>query len=784
MLGRHDNKDVAIFWDYGESPMESLNVIGTRQAPENCHGPSAISGYDVVGSIRNVAHKFGSVKLFKAYLELSEQSMSPRLLTLRSELQSSGVSLTDCPHNGRKNVADQMIMVDMLAYAIDRPAPATIILISGDRDFAYAASVLRLRRYSVVVISLTNPGAHPSLKAQANICLDWNADVMSKVEEEHCHSIQRHEPMFAEEISGPAGVRQRSSTVSTAADILLAPSVHKREIKPSGPIRHKRDNSINHRNIAINVDKATQTHGNFIDTPCSCQATLVPEHLKEDLELPDTRSLREHQLEGVHGSVAPALEASSSAKADLPTWPFSPLGPANGGEEAPLSTQNEALAVSDNPQPLDATASERTKKETVPLDDFPLPVTMSQRVEAFKKMVVLLRQQEQCRSLRLALACELVSAGVVPQAGARDFQDYLYLAECSGLIEQGGSKAEAWVSLHSQWQDSDEYENIFPQSLAQPSTNTNELITPEVIVVDDTPIFTPQSTPLSLASWCDMAGCRDVLLPDVGPAKQINPPDNTDKDNAAPITDSTFHLSAQAPPFVPPIPLQVRSAAIPATTSRNPVPPHFILLVEILLRYSAEGLLMVSRSKVAIELLAKNKLIYQQAGVSRFGEYAALAQSSGLVELGTSEGGDPWISLSLSIASDCPSPSTSPPETLSPPITQRCSAAPGPSLINFHLPTPRPSKPPTTPEPARTKLASHFWPLIDILEEHRRRGIPQPLRSVVAQELQRHNVYKEAGVTKFREYIALAESAQIVTLGGTSGRDWVSFDSDWLQTYG
>lgn len=668
----------------------------------------------------------------------------------------------------------------MLAYAIDRPAPATIILISGDRDFAYAASVLRLRRYSVVVISLTNPGAHPSLKAQANTCLDWNADIMSKVEEEHCHSTQRHESMFAEGISGPAGVRRRSSTISTAADILLAPSVHKQENKPSGPIRHKRDNSVNHRNIAVNVDKATQTHGNFIDTPCTCQATLVPEHLKEDLELPDTRSLREHQIEGIRGSVTPALEASFSAKAHLPSWPFSPPGPANSGEDSPLSTQNEALAVSDNPQPLDATASERIREETVPLDDFPLPVTMSQRVEAFKKMVVLLRQQEQCRSLRPALACELVSAGVVSQAGARDFQDYLYLAECFGLIEQGGSKAEAWVSLHPQWQDSDEYENIFPQSLAQPSTNADESITPEVIVVDDTPIFTPQSTPLSLASWCDMAGCRVVPLPDVGPTKQTNPPDTTNKDNAVPITDSTFHLSAQAPPFVPPIPLQVRSAAAPLTTMPGtPVPPHFILLVDILLRYSAEGLFMVSRSKVAIELMAKNKLIYQQAGVSRFGEYAALAQSSGLVELGTSEGGDSWISLSLPIASDCPSPSVSPPETLSPPITQ-----PGPSLLNFHLPTPRPSKPLTTPEPARTKVAPHFWPLIDILEEHRRRGIPQPLRSVVAQELQRHNVYKKAGVTKFREYIALAESAQIVTLGGTSGRDWVSFDSDWLQSYG
>lgn len=84
--------------------------MGTNQAPENCHGPSTISGYDVVGSIRSVAHKFGSVKLFKAYLELSEQPISPRVSNLLSELQSSGVSLTNCPHNGRKDVADQMMI--------------------------------------------------------------------------------------------------------------------------------------------------------------------------------------------------------------------------------------------------------------------------------------------------------------------------------------------------------------------------------------------------------------------------------------------------------------------------------------------------------------------------------------------------------------------------------------------------------------------------------------------------------------------------------------------------
>ncbi|KAJ7046566.1 hypothetical protein C8F04DRAFT_1172478 [Mycena alexandri] len=125
-----NSPDVAIFWDYG---------------------------YEIVSGIRNVAHRFGPVKYFKAYMEVPEADTF-RSLSLRSELQCSGVSLTDCPHNGRKNVADQMIM--------------------GDRDFAYAVSVLRLRRYDVVVISLPLPGAHISLRSQASVYLDWNVDVM------------------------------------------------------------------------------------------------------------------------------------------------------------------------------------------------------------------------------------------------------------------------------------------------------------------------------------------------------------------------------------------------------------------------------------------------------------------------------------------------------------------------------------------------------------------------------------------------------------------------------
>lgn len=150
---------VAIFWDY-----------------ESCAPPPTTPGYVIADNIRRVAHNFGSVTLFKAYLELTENA-SQKTLKQRAELQSAGISLTDCPHNGKKDVSDKMIIVDLLAFAIDNPSPATIILISGDRDFVYAISVLRHRRYRVVLI-VPKYNTHIALKSQANSVLEWQYDIL------------------------------------------------------------------------------------------------------------------------------------------------------------------------------------------------------------------------------------------------------------------------------------------------------------------------------------------------------------------------------------------------------------------------------------------------------------------------------------------------------------------------------------------------------------------------------------------------------------------------------
>jgi hypothetical protein len=68
--------------------------------------------------------------------------------------------------------------VDAMAYAMDNYPPSTIILITGDRDFAYLVSTLTLRQYHVVVI--VPPNHHSSLTYQASAMLDWNTQILQQ----------------------------------------------------------------------------------------------------------------------------------------------------------------------------------------------------------------------------------------------------------------------------------------------------------------------------------------------------------------------------------------------------------------------------------------------------------------------------------------------------------------------------------------------------------------------------------------------------------------------------
>lgn len=89
--------------------MSLLARIPKPIMPENSEIPASTDGYAVTNGIRRIAHEYGGVKVFKAYCDTPEM-LTPRSATMRADLHACGVSVIDCPHNGRKDTADKKMM--------------------------------------------------------------------------------------------------------------------------------------------------------------------------------------------------------------------------------------------------------------------------------------------------------------------------------------------------------------------------------------------------------------------------------------------------------------------------------------------------------------------------------------------------------------------------------------------------------------------------------------------------------------------------------------------------
>ncbi|CAK9185982.1 unnamed protein product [Ilex paraguariensis] len=74
---------------------------------------------------------------------------------------------------GVKDASDKKILVDMLFWAVDNPAPANYLLISGDRDFSNALHQLRMRKYNILLAQPQKASA-PLVAAAKNVWL-WTS---------------------------------------------------------------------------------------------------------------------------------------------------------------------------------------------------------------------------------------------------------------------------------------------------------------------------------------------------------------------------------------------------------------------------------------------------------------------------------------------------------------------------------------------------------------------------------------------------------------------------------
>ncbi|XP_010523885.1 PREDICTED: uncharacterized protein LOC104802123 [Tarenaya hassleriana] len=114
---------------------------------ENCQVPKGLDAHGIAQHISSALVKMnycGPVNI-SAYGDTNRIPPS-----IQHALSSTGIALNHVP-SGVKDASDKKILVDMLFWAVDNPAPANFMLISGDRDFSNALHQLRMRRYNILL---------------------------------------------------------------------------------------------------------------------------------------------------------------------------------------------------------------------------------------------------------------------------------------------------------------------------------------------------------------------------------------------------------------------------------------------------------------------------------------------------------------------------------------------------------------------------------------------------------------------------------------------------------
>ncbi|GLT88459.1 hypothetical protein SLE2022_064850 [Rubroshorea leprosula] len=114
---------------------------------ENCAVPKGCDAHAIAQNIASALVKIGYCGPVSISAYGDTKSIS---LSVQHALSSTGVTLNHVPA-GIKDASDKKILVDMLLWAVDNPAPANYLLISGDRDFSNALHQLRMRRYNILL---------------------------------------------------------------------------------------------------------------------------------------------------------------------------------------------------------------------------------------------------------------------------------------------------------------------------------------------------------------------------------------------------------------------------------------------------------------------------------------------------------------------------------------------------------------------------------------------------------------------------------------------------------
>ncbi|KAI0928282.1 hypothetical protein AcW2_004339 [Taiwanofungus camphoratus] len=722
-----------------------------------------------------------------------------------------------------------MIIVDMLAYALDTPAPATIILISGDRDFVYAVSVLRLRKYRVVVVAPSK--VHTSLKAQASVILDWDADALGKTSKLSTPPTSSIDVTGSIESSSGAHRRSQSSTGSIT-------------LPPQNTPRGNRRLSFREPVAEALLPAAELASPQY--RTASVQ-TIVTSHLAAQID--DITD--ELAATGPHYQTA---SVQTVARQDIVTEK------GNTATQFALQTPTQFIV----PSLEDAPAEERCDKSAslaedglvADLDVYLKKLEAQSTSDGSSYYTALTTPSLTAKDLRCEMPWPCDGPNDIPLTTCADNIE-LPLPQRTTVYKDGGMYV---------------YE---PQSM--PNT-TADTLSPSILNQVQEPIPRPATVaPLLKVNrlfycptlYCDTSSdahihhsldssATDSCMPDdipISPPLQTSPPGVpspviAQPDPSRPTLDPFTLLtspSTQSPPAQP-----VSSQAVP---SLPPIPKHFEVLIQVLEDHRATKVYEVSRGLVAQEITQRDPKVYQKVGIQRWKEYAAKAEKAGIVKLGGSRKNN-WVSLepawhgrvscsfkqtqssvknpsfvfseqqphdhdhsghtALSglspsgssagkgVSNPVPDVSTVEKQSETPPAnaqsstclsTARSAASSASAHPHAQIPNPTPCPQPESPttnaqseiqfrnipplpvaDRESLPIPPHFVDLVHLLENFEYIGSQKPLRSVVANTLmeQNPNTYTAAGVKTWREFAEKAEKTGIVQLGGLHGGAWIS----------
>ena len=330
----------------------------------------------------------------------------------------------------------------MLAYAIDNPAPSTIILITGDRDFAYALSILKHRRYQVVLVTLSN--AHTSLVHQASIRFDWYNDVVNQLDASNLQISKEPRYLLAND--------------SNESDYLYSPKEAETDVYPNKNTRGTHSPSKNSRNIPFQSSlssrlqtsqyRVNESNIRYGEDQTTMDVSSPSKSNRPRDRLPRFPTIEDSQGAFVHKKsivtrrqlVVPDQERNrfipSSNKSLIGRIEHASSSPSSGASSPFRSVENE---------------SDQELARRRPLIIPSIYVLLVKILQGHRKKGI-------THSYRSVIASKMAhEQPTYRRAGVNTFAEFMELADRNGVVELGGNGKDAWVRLMSDWHDAVQY---------------------------------------------------------------------------------------------------------------------------------------------------------------------------------------------------------------------------------------------------------------------------------------------------------------------------------------